>query len=85
MLCTHPRITTSIAPCTQEEADTRIFVHVSDAVNQGHSRVMIRTVDSDVLVLAIAAVQHLTIDKLWIAFSSVKASDTCQLMKQHMP
>ena len=25
VLCTHPRNTTSLAPCTQEEADTRIF------------------------------------------------------------
>ena len=34
---------------------------------------MIRTVDYDVLVLAIAAVQLLTIDELWIAFSSGKS------------
>ncbi len=73
VLCTSPRMTTSLAPCTQEEADTRMFLHVSDAVNHGHSKVMIRTVDFDVLVLAIAAVQQLIVDELWIAFSSGKS------------
>ena len=33
---------------------------------------MIRTVDSDVLVLAIAAAHQLNIDKLWVAFASGK-------------
>ena len=34
--------------------------------------VMIRTIDSDMLLLAIAAVQQIRIDELWIAFSTVK-------------
>jgi len=34
--------------------------------------VKVHTVDSDVLVLGISAVQHLNIDELWIAFSSGK-------------
>ena len=54
VLCTQPRNTTALAPCTQEEADTRIFLHVSDAANHGYCEVMIHTVDSDVLVLAIS-------------------------------
>ena len=54
VICTQQRNTTNLAPCTQEEADTRIFLHVSDAANHGYAKVMIRTVDSDVLVLAIA-------------------------------
>ena len=70
ILCTQPRNTTGLAPCTQEEADTRIFLHVSDAANHGYSKVMIRTVDSDVLVLAIAAVNEILIDELWVAFAT---------------
>lgn len=73
VLCTQPRDTTGFAPCTKEEADTRIFLHVSDAVNHGYRKVMIRTVDSDVLVLTIAAVQQLSIDELWVAFASGKS------------
>ena len=64
VLCTLPRDITELAPCTQEEADTRIFLHVSDAVRYVPRKVLIRTVDSDVLVLAVAAVQQLSIDKL---------------------
>lgn len=73
VLCTQPRDTTDLAPCTHEEADTRMFLHVSDAVNHGYCKVMIRTVDSDVLVLAIAAVQQLDIDELWVAFATGKS------------
>ena len=73
VLCTQPRNTTGLAPSTHEEADTRMFLHVSEAVNHGYGRVMVRTVDFDVLVLAIAAVQQLSIDELWIAFGSGKS------------
>ena len=45
--------TNNLQPCSHEEADTRIFVHVLDAIEQGHSKVMIRTVDTDVVILAI--------------------------------
>lgn len=73
MLCTQTRNTTSLVPCTQEEADTRIFLHVLDVANHGYKKVMIHTVNSDVLVLAIAAVQKLGIDELWVAFASSKS------------
>ena len=72
VLCTLPRDVTSLAPCTHEEADTRILLHVADAVNEGHDKIQIRTVDTDVLVLAIAAVQELSISELWIAFGTGK-------------
>ena len=41
-----------LEPCTQEEAD--IMLHVMDAANQGHQRSLIRTADTDVLILAVA-------------------------------
>ncbi len=55
-----------LSSCSHEEADTRIMVHVADAVKMGHSSVMIRTVDTDVLVLAVAIVEKLKIPELWI-------------------
>jgi len=82
ILCTQPRNTVGLAHCTQEEADTRIFLHVSDAANHGYSKVMIRTDDSDVLVLAIAAVNEIHIGLL---LPQLKASDTSQLMRLHCP
>jgi hypothetical protein len=72
VICTQPHDVSEISPCTHEEADTRIFIHVADAVKHGHRRVMIRTVDSDILVLSIAATQHLEIDQLWVGFATGK-------------
>ena len=58
-----------LSPCSHEEADTRIMLHVAAAANDGHRRVIIRTGDSDVVVLAVWAVTTLgqTIDQLWVA------------------
>ena len=55
ILCTHARNNTAnLAPCTHEEADTRMILHAADAVQEGHRKIVLRTVDTDVLVLAIA-------------------------------
>ena len=61
---------TSVAPCKQEEADTRILLHAKDAVMQGYERILIRTVDTDVIVLSIAMVRNLGLSELWIAFGT---------------
>lgn len=57
----------NLTPCNHEEADTRIMVHVADAVLDGHSKIMIRTVDSDVVVLAVSCLNILdTLEELWV-------------------
>jgi hypothetical protein len=40
--------------CNHEEADTRIFVHGKDALQRGAKNVLIRTVDTDVVVIVIS-------------------------------
>lgn len=60
----------SLMPCDHEEADTRMLLHVYDCVRKGHSSVLIRTVDTDVVVLAIAAVRKMPIKHLWVAFGT---------------
>ena len=72
VLCSQPRDVAGLAPCSHEEADTRMLLHVVDAVNQGHTKVSIRTVDTDVVVLAVTACEHLNIEELWIAFATGK-------------
>lgn len=62
-----------LAPCTHEEADTRMLLHLDHAVRQGHQKVSIRTVDTDVVVLAITSAQRLSISELWIAFGTGKS------------
>ena len=49
-----------------------MLLHLEDAVKQGHRKVFIRTVDTDVVVLAIAAAQRLGGTEVWIAFGTEK-------------
>ncbi len=66
--------TSSLAPCDHEEADTWIIVHLADAVNKGYKKILLRTVDMYVVVLAVAA--KVDIEELWIAFGTAKSSVT---------
>ena len=66
------RITNDLAPCTHEEADTRLLLHTADCAKHGHTRIMLRTVDTDVIVIAIAMFQHVALAELWIAFGMGK-------------
>ena len=61
-----------LVPCSHKDADTRILLHVEDAVRQGYSKVSIRTLDTDALVFAVAAAVRLDIDELWVAFGTGK-------------
>ena len=47
----------SLAPCSHEEADTRLFLHVADAARKGCKKICVLTVDTDVVVIAIAMFQ----------------------------
>ena len=62
----------AIQPCTQEEADTRIFLHVNDIANLGHRRITIITVDTDVGVIALYIFFAIDVDELWIEFCTGK-------------
>ena len=50
-----------------------MMLHVEDAVKQGYTNVSIRTVDTDIVVLALAAAERLNIDELWVAFGTGKS------------
>ena len=49
-----------MAPCNHEETDTHIFVHAKHASVNGMKKILIRTVDTQVLIL--------DEEELWIAF-----------------
>ena len=51
--------TTSLAPRNQEEADMRMTLHIAAAMKWGYLRILVRTVDTDVVVLAIWVAQEL--------------------------
>ena len=46
----------NMSGCTHEEADTRAFLHVAGCVKQGQKAIL-RTADTDVVVLAISVVE----------------------------
>ncbi|KAG7161427.1 hypothetical protein Hamer_G014071, partial [Homarus americanus] len=61
VLCSSSRVDVSgLDPCTHEEADTRILIHLEDAVKQCHKKMLIRTVDTNVEVLAVTAAQQIS-------------------------
>ena len=63
----------SLQPSTHKEADTRIFLHLKNCVENGHKIVKIRTVDTDGLVLALSIFHKIPgLEKLWIGFGSGK-------------
>jgi len=75
-ICNKMRSLYAVAPCTHEEADTRVFVHARDATSQGSKSITIKVNDTDVVVTAVStmlSLQELGLENLWIAFGQ-KAS-----------
>ena len=64
-----------LSPCNHEEANTWMILHVADAIHEGYMKILQRTVDTDIVVLAVAAAAKLnTISdlELWVAFGTGK-------------
>ncbi len=62
----------SLSTCSHEEADTRLLLHAYHTANQNNKKILIRTVDTDVVVIATATFQHMNVEELWIAFVTGK-------------
>ena len=59
----------TLAPCSHEEADSCMLLHVSHAAQHGHHQMLIRTVDNDVVVLAVFAISQPPAEcEMWLAF-----------------
>ena len=41
VLCTNQQDVLSLTPCTHAKADTRMLLHLEDAVHQGHSKLLL--------------------------------------------
>ena len=59
--------------CNHEEADTRMLIHVQDALENGATTCLVHTVDTDVIVIIVGKLhlreQHPAAD-VWIAFGT---------------
>lgn len=69
---TNQMVSSFILPCNHEEADTR-NKHVNDMPVQGYPKVIICTMDTDVLVLAVSVFACLQdqLRELWVDFGGV--------------
>ena len=57
-----------LVPCSDEKADTHLFLHVADALQKGHKKVTVHTIVTDVVLVDVASFSKITPDELWIAF-----------------
>ncbi len=61
-----------MADCNHEEADTRIVIHVYDALKKRAKKVLVRTVDTDVVVILIGQFYNIVSqdseEEIWVAF-----------------
>ena len=63
----------SLSPCSHEEADTRMLLHANHAAHHGHHKILIWTVDTDVVILAVYVALVLGSQyELWLAFGTGK-------------
>ena len=62
----------SLSLCDHDEADVKLILHIADMSAKGYKRVMIRTVDTDVLILATAVYTKISVNELWVAFGAGK-------------
>ena len=71
------KLTRQQIPCTHEEADTRIFVHLKNAIERDCiSSACIMCNDTDIVILATAFFEELEmkgLQKLWVSFGIVTA------------
>ena len=67
VLSNNPNVDVSaIQPCNHEEADTRLLLHALHASNNGFQKLLIVTVDTDVVILAIHHFFSLGLEELWV-------------------
>ena len=58
-----------MSPCSHEEVDARMMVHIADAVQDGHQSVMIRSTDTHLVALVAAT---LDLKELWVSYGTRK-------------
>ncbi len=52
---------------------SRMMLHVAHAARHGHHKILVRTVDTDVVVLAVMVAETLSLEhEVWLAFGTGK-------------
>ena len=63
---------TELNPYGHEEADTGMFLRAKHAASMGHLKLLMRTVDSDIVIIAIFLFRQLELEELWIGYGKGK-------------
>ena len=62
-------------PCNHEEADSRMMLHVAHAARHGNQRILVCTVDTDVVVLSVMVAQKLSCQyEIWLHLEQERIS-----------
>ena len=59
-------IVNELGPCNHEESDTRLSLQAQHCSQEGHSKILIKTVNTDVVIIAISKFTSLQLEELWI-------------------
>ena len=70
--------------CTHEEADTRMFVHATYGAEHGMNKIILRTVDIDVVVIGISMAQKIGCDCSHLVLALHSGILTQQLWLKHL-
>ena len=57
---------TELELCSHDKADTRLMLHVSEVAHIGHRATMVRTVDTDVVVIILSHILNTPVSELWV-------------------
>ena len=81
VLCSHAEsYCARLSPCSQEETDTRLLLDAADAVQKGCKKVAILTVDTDVVMFAVASFSMTVPDQFLFAFG---VASNCRYIAVH--
>ena len=70
-----------VSPCTHEEVDTRIVLHARDAAESGHSSILIKASDIDIVVICVSLFDEIGTEELYSYTWSIGHQKTSQFMK----
>ena len=60
-----------IAP-SHEDVDTRIVLQTKDAVMKGFPKLVLKTTDTDVIVICLASFSEIGAEEIWIEFGTAE-------------
>ena len=72
-----------ISPCEHEEVDTRILLHAKHAVCNGHSTILIKASDIDIVVICLSLFNDIGAEELYVEYGTAKNLRILPIHKIH--